>query len=121
MSEPNRREFLRTAGGWLSAAYVAPSAAAHHTSAEVDPLGSRRLIDTLITGGNVLDPASGVSGRRDIAITGGRISQVAPTIPRGDAARVIDATGKVVTPGLIDIHVHVYPGVANVAIEPDRV
>jgi dihydroorotase len=120
MSEPSRREFLRNAGVLLSAAYLPASSPARSVSAEAGRSVDRR-VDTLITGGSVLDPASGVNGRRDIAITGGRISQVAATIPRGDAARVIDATGKVVTPGLIDIHVHVYPGVANVAIEPDRV
>jgi dihydroorotase len=80
-----------------------------------------RWIDLLISGGTLIDPARGIRARRDIAITGDRITQVAERIAPSEGARVIDATGRIVTPGLIDIHVHVYAGVANVGIEADRV
>ena len=82
---------------------------------------SRRSFDLVVSGGTLIDPAQGVVGRRDVGITAGRVARVAEQIPASEAARVLDATGKIVTPGLIDIHVHVYPGVSNVAIEPDLV
>jgi len=66
--------------------------------------------DLLIKGGHVIDPANAVDGRRDVAIAGGRIAKVAPEIPAASARQVIRAAGLYVTPGLIDIHVHVYAG-----------
>jgi dihydroorotase len=80
-----------------------------------------RQVDLLISGGTLIDPARGIRARGDVAITGDRITQVAERIAPSEGTRVIDATDKVVTPGLIDIHVHVYAGVANVGIEADRV
>jgi dihydroorotase len=84
-------------------------------------LPARRAFDLLISGGTVIDPAQRIAALRDVGITNGRIVQIAERIPAAEAVRVVDASGKIVTPGLIDIHVHVYPGVANVAIEPDLV
>jgi dihydroorotase len=63
-----------------------------------------------------MDPASGLDARRDIAIGGGRISAVEPHIPLGDAADAIDATDLLVVPGLVDLHVHVYWGVADLSV-----
>lgn len=64
--------------------------------------------DLLLKGGNVIDPANGIDAPLDVAVAGDRIAQVAPDIPSAQAARTIDASGLYVTPGLIDIHVHVY-------------
>jgi dihydroorotase len=61
--------------------------------------------DLLIKGGRVIDPSAGLDAVRDLAISGGKIVAVAKNIP-GDAAETIDAHGKVITPGLIDIHTH---------------
>ena len=61
--------------------------------------------DLLIKGGRVIDPSAGLDAVRDVAIAGGKIVAVAENIP-GDATETIDAHGKVVTPGLIDIHTH---------------
>jgi dihydroorotase len=61
--------------------------------------------DLIIKGGRVIDPSAGLDGIRDIAISGGRIVAVAAGIT-GDATETLDARGKIVTPGLIDIHVH---------------
>jgi dihydroorotase len=61
--------------------------------------------DLLIKGGRVIDPSVGLDAVRDVAIAGGRIVAVAADIA-GDAAETIDARGKIVAPGLIDIHVH---------------
>jgi dihydroorotase len=60
----------------------------------------------LITGGRVLDPASKTDETADVAIVAGSIAQIGPNLTRLPAARVIDASGCLVTPGLIDPHVH---------------
>jgi dihydroorotase len=66
--------------------------------------------DLLITGGHVIDPRNGISAVRDVAIKDGRVAAVAVNIPASHAMKAIDATGLYVTPGLVDIHVHVFPG-----------
>jgi dihydroorotase len=63
--------------------------------------------DLLLTDGEVLDPAGGLKGRMDVAIAGGKIAAVAPNLPR-TARRTISAKGGLVTPGLVDVHAHVF-------------
>ena len=63
--------------------------------------------DLVVKGGRVIDPASRVDRVADVGIEGGRIRAIESSIAATDAANVIDARGKIVTPGLIDIHVHV--------------
>ncbi|MFC6021973.1 amidohydrolase/deacetylase family metallohydrolase [Plantactinospora solaniradicis] len=77
--------------------------------------------DLLLTGGELLDPGSGRTGRHDVAVRNGRIAMVAPRLPRDDAAEVTDVTGRLVTPGLVDLHSHVYPGATYWGIDPDPV
>jgi dihydroorotase len=77
--------------------------------------------DTLISGGEVIDPGARLAGRYDLAIAGGRIAAVAESIDAADAARVIDARGQIVTPGLVDLHTHIYWGATFWGIEPDPV
>lgn len=67
-------------------------------------------IDLLVKGGHVIDPKNKIDAVMDVAITNGKIAQVAVDIPARSAKKVIDATGLLVTPGLIDMHVHVYNG-----------
>lgn len=66
--------------------------------------------DFLIKGGRVIDPRNDLDAVRDVAIKDGKIAAVAPDIPAARALKAADATGLVVAPGLIDIHVHVFPG-----------
>lgn len=80
-----------------------------------------RGYDLIITGGDVIDPATGIAGRFDVAVLDGHIAAVAESIPAGGAARVIDATGQLVTPGLVDLHTHVYWGATYWGIEADPV
>jgi dihydroorotase len=67
-------------------------------------------IDLLLKGGHVIDPRNQIDGKMDVAISNGKIFQVAPTIAAQRAKNVIDVTGLYVTPGLIDMHVHAYQG-----------
>ncbi|MDQ2786813.1 MAG: amidohydrolase/deacetylase family metallohydrolase [Chloroflexota bacterium] len=62
-----------------------------------------------------------MSGRLDVGITGGRIAAIAPNLDRSNARTVFDATGQYVTPGLIDLHTHIYWGVTYWGIEADPV
>src|ERR1700693_3704439 len=66
--------------------------------------------DLLIHGGRVIDPKSGVSAIRDVAIQAGKIAAVSPSLDARDALKTVNAAGLYVTPGLVDIHVHVYAG-----------
>ena len=66
--------------------------------------------DMLLKGGHLIDPRNEINGPMDIAITDGRIAAVEPSIDPGQADRVIDVRGLYVTPGLIDMHVHVFMG-----------
>ena len=75
--------------------------------------------DLLIKGGLVVDPSQGLSEVRDVAFADGKVAAVG-RLSDGDAAEVIDATGLIVTPGLLDLHVHVYPGVSHFGIDPDH-
>lgn len=77
--------------------------------------------DTIIHGGTVIDPANGVHGRADVAITRDRIAAVAPDLSAATAHQRIDASGLLVTPGLVDLHTHVYHGVTYWGIEPDAI
>ena len=75
--------------------------------------------DLVVRNGTVVDPASGLDERRDVRISGGRIAAVEPDIPRRDGDEEIDAAGHLVVPGLVDLHVHVYWGVADLSVEAD--
>src|SRR5437899_3688474 len=66
--------------------------------------------DLLLQGGHVVDAKNRISEVRDVAIKDGRIAEVASHIDPAKAAKVVDVSGLYVTPGLVDIHVHVYAG-----------
>jgi dihydroorotase len=77
------------------------------------------VFDLLIAGGSVVDPASNLNARADVAVRDGLIAAVAPATAGADAARTIEAHGLVVMPGLVDLHTHVFPGVSHYGVEPD--
>lgn len=74
------------------------------------PMNAQPAWDLLLKGGRVIDPKNNVDAVRDVAIAGGKIARVGPNLPAAQARRVADVSGLIVTPGLIDIHVHVYAG-----------
>src|SRR5579884_9902 len=75
--------------------------------------------DLLIKGGTLVDPAQGIHDRRDVAFADGVVAAVGEGLPTDAATQVVDASGRVITPGLIDLHVHVFEGVSHYGIAPD--
>ena len=90
--------FARTAIAVLAAGALS-------TAASAEP-----KYDLLLRGGHVIDARNRISAVQDVAIAAGKIAAVAPRIDPADAVKVVDASGLYVTPGLIDIHTHVYTG-----------
>ena len=77
--------------------------------------------DLLLKGGEVVDPSQGLRGVRDVAFQGGKVAAVAPEIPEEEARQVLHVSGKLVTPGLIDVHGHYYEHVVPFATAADSV
>jgi dihydroorotase len=65
-------------------------------------------LDLLLAGGTVVDPSQGLHAKKDVGIAQGRVAFVEDSIPPARARRVVDCSGLIVTPGLVDLHVHVY-------------
>jgi dihydroorotase len=108
----SRRELLATSAALaLTSAIASPVRAA---------MGPDDKFDLVIKGGDVLDPSRALRGRRDIGIRYGVIEAVELDIPAARALRVLDAGGKLVTPGLIDLHSHVYPYGSAIGIPADE-
>jgi dihydroorotase len=113
MSRPlDRRRFV------LSLA--AASALATLPGAVRAAMGPNDKFDLLIRGGEVLDPSQRLRGVRDIGIRNGVVEAVAASIPAERALRVIDAAGKLVTPGLVDLHAHTFPYGSGIGIPADE-
>src|SRR3954447_7673052 len=111
MSGFSRRDFLSLTG---SAAVAALSGRANAA------MGPNDKFDLVIKGGDVLDPSQSLRGKRDIGIRWGMIEAVENDIPAARAAKTIGASGKLVTPGLIDLHSHVYPYGSAIGIPADE-
>jgi dihydroorotase len=77
------------------------------------------MYDLVLKGGRVVDPSAGLDGPNDIAVQDGKIARIAADIPAAEATRAIDVTGKIVAPGLIDLHAHVFEGVNRTGVNPD--
>jgi dihydroorotase len=73
-------------------------------------VSAQQKYDLLLKGGHVIDPKNKISAVRDVAIANGKVAAVAANIAPTEAFKVVDAAGYYVTPGLVDIHVHVYAG-----------
>lgn len=71
--------------------------------------------DLVFKGGRVIDPANGFDGLADVAVTAGRVAAVGPGLT---GQQMVDVTGRIVTPGLIDLHTHVYRGGTSLALDP---
>ncbi|MFQ3454202.1 amidohydrolase/deacetylase family metallohydrolase [Bradyrhizobium sp. UFLA01-814] len=111
MSEFSRRDFLKVTGSAAAAAIAGPAAAA---------MGPDDKFDLVIKNGDVIDPSQSLRGKRDIGIRWGIIEAIEDEIPAARAAKTIDASGKVVMPGLVDLHCHVYPYGSAIGIPADE-
>ena len=112
MKNPSRRHFVTTGAslaalGWLPASSMAA-------------MGPNDKFDLLIRNANVMDPSQGLAGKRDIGIRYGLIEAIEPSIAADRALRVMDAGGKLVTPGLIDLHCHTFPYGSAIGIPADE-
>ncbi len=76
------------------------------------------MYDLVIRGGRVIDPAQGIDAPRDVAFRDGKVAAVEASIEAGAAREVIAAAGKLVVPGLIDLHTHVYWGGTSLSVQP---
>jgi len=77
--------------------------------------------DLLLTGGEVIDPAAGLSGVMDVGIAAGKIVAVASSLQASEARRTISAKGMLVTPGLVDIHAHVFVNAHDMGGHTDHI
>ena len=75
--------------------------------------------DLLVKGGTVVDPSQGLNAVRDVALSDGKIAAIEESITETSAREVVDATDLIVTPGLIDLHVHAFWGATAYGMEPD--
>jgi dihydroorotase len=71
---------------------------------------SAQEIDLLLKGGHVIDPKNKINSKMDVAISAGKIVKVAANIPANSAKKTVDVSGLYVTPGIIDMHAHVFQG-----------
>ena len=76
------------------------------------------MYDLIVKNGTVIDPSQHLEGQRDIAVSAGKVVAVEEAIA-SSATRVVDAAGRIVTPGLIDFHTHVYWGGIPIGVDPD--
>jgi dihydroorotase len=79
------------------------------------------MYDLVIRGGRVIDPAQSCDARRDVAFKDGKVAVVEPAIDPGEAREVVAADGRLVVPGLIDLHTHVYWGGTSLSVRPEPV
>ena len=64
------------------------------------------MFDIILKEGLIIDPSQGISGKGSVAIQDGKIRAVGEKFPEGEAKKVYDMRGKIIAPGLIDIHCH---------------
>ena len=108
----NRRRLVAGMGAAFATATFGPAVHA--------AMGPDDKFDLVIKGGELLDPGQKLRGKRDIGMRYGRIEAVEADIPAARANRVLDASGKMVLPGLIDLHSHVYPYGSAIGIPADE-
>lgn len=78
----------------------------------------KQLSNFILKGGRLLDPGSGLDGQRDIHVCDGAVAAIGADF-KADGATVIDVKGLIVTPGLIDVHLHLMNGLGAVGVDPD--
>jgi dihydroorotase len=110
MTALGRRRFLLGSASLLAVAASGARAA----------MGPNDKFDLVIKGGDVLDPSQNLRAKRDIGIRFGVVEALEADIPAARALKLLDASGKLVTPGLIDLHAHVFPYGSAIGIPADE-
>jgi dihydroorotase len=111
MRTVSRRQLLAGTASLALSSGAAPAFAA---------MGPNDMFDLVVKGGDVIDPSQGLRAKRDIGIRYGLIEAVAENIPEARALKVLNVAGKLVTPGLVDLHAHVYPYGSAIGIPADE-
>jgi dihydroorotase len=112
MTRQSRRRFVAGMGAALAAGGLSVAVRA--------AMGPQDKYDLVIKGGEVFDPTQNLRAKRDIGMRFGRIEALEADIPVTRALRVLDASGKLVLPGLVDLHSHVYPYGSALGIPADE-
>jgi dihydroorotase len=110
----SRRQFL------LRSTSTAAIAASGLAGGALAAMGPNDKFDLVVKGGEVLDPSQNLRAKRDIGIRFGVIEALEADIPADKALKVLNAAGKLVTPGLIDLHAHVFPYGSAIGIPADE-
>ena len=112
MNNQSRRQLIKASACWAALGSLPGAATA--------AMGPNDKFDLLIRNANVIDPSQGLSGKRDIGIRYGQIEVMETSIAVERGARVMDAGGKLVTPGLVDLHAHTYAFGSAIGIPADE-
>ena len=112
MNNQSRRQLIKASACWAALGSLPGAATA--------AMGPNDKFDLLIRNANVIDPSQGLSGKRDIGIRYGQIEAMETSIAVERGARVMDAGGKLVTPGLVDLHAHTYAFGSAIGIPADE-
>src|SRR6478752_3989438 len=112
MTSNSRRRFVAGMGGALAVGAMAGAVRA--------AMGPNDKFDLVIKGGDLLDPSQKLRGKRDIGMRFGKIEAIEADIPAARALKVLDASGRTVLPGLVDLHAHVFPYGSAIGIPADE-
>jgi dihydroorotase len=108
MNDAARRRFLSASAALAGAGLVSPFSIADER------------FELVIRGGQIVDPSQGLNAKRDVGIRWGRIAAIESSIAAERAVQSIDATAKLVVPGLVDMHAHVYPQASALGLPADE-
>ncbi|HMC47740.1 MAG TPA: hypothetical protein VKJ77_20650, partial [Caballeronia sp.] len=103
-----------------AAAFAAPAKATDTPTLSFDPRDPNISYDLVVRGGTVIDPGNKLHAPRDIVVKNGQIAGVLAPGTTVKAAQTIDATGNIVTPGLVDLHCHYYHQVSGIGLPADE-
>ena len=112
MARQGRRRFVAGMGAALAAGGLSVAVRA--------AMGPQDKFDLVIKGGEVFDPSQNLRAKRDIGMRFGKIEALDAEIPAARALRILDASGRLVLPGLVDLHSHVYPYGSALGIPADE-